>query len=112
MNNKINNKGKMVYCKETYQIFPSAKAAAEHHNMKCDDIYNHLNDRSKSAKGKHFVYIENTADISNFFASERRAEKEREAMRRAAEERVIKLEAEQKKLAKKLAEARKIARRV
>jgi adenosine/AMP kinase len=112
MNNKINNKGKMVYCQETFQLFPSAKTAAEAHGMKVNVMYENLNNRTKTAKGKHFVYIENVADLSSFFATKRREAKEKEAMRKAAEERVIKLEAEQKELTKKLAEARKIARRV
>lgn len=106
----MNKKGKMVYCSETFQIFPSAKAAAEHHNMKYDIIAGHLNGRLKSAKGKHFVYIENTADLSNFFATKRREEKEREEMRKAAEIREKELAEMQKEIAKQLAATRKILR--
>lgn len=108
----MNNKGKMVYCRETYQIFPSAKIAAEHHKIKQKDIYNHLNGATKSAKGKHFVYIENTADLSNFFASKRREEKEREAVRKAAEAKVNELMEARKELDKQLAEVRKSMRRM
>ena len=102
----------MVYCSETYQLFPSAKAAAEHHGFKYQVIIDHLNGRAKAAKGKHFVYIENTADLSNFFASKRREEKDREAMRKAAEEKERELTEMQREIAKQLAAARKILRGV
>jgi hypothetical protein len=108
----MNKKGKMVYCSETYQLFPSAKAAAEHHGFKYQVIIQHLNGNTKSARGKHFVYIENTADLSNFFASKRREEREREVMRKAAEARVNELMEARNEIAKQLAEARKIARKV
>jgi hypothetical protein len=108
----MNKKGKMVYCSETYQLFPSAVVAAEFHNMKRKDIYNHLNGATKSAKGKHFVYVENTADLSSFFASKRREENEREAMRKAAEARVNELMEARNEIAKQLAEARKIMQKV
>lgn len=112
MNNKINNKGKMVYCQETFQVFPSAKVAAEVHGMKVNVVYENLNNRTKSAKGKHFVYIENTADLSNFFASKRREEKEKKAVRKAAEAKMNELMEARKELDKQLAEARKIMRRI
>ena len=108
----MNNKGKMVYCPESFQIFPSAKAAAEHHNIKCKDLYNHLNGVTKTAKGKRFVYIENTADLSNFFASKRREEKEREAMLKEAEAKMNELMEARNELDRQLAEARKIMRRI
>ena len=106
------NKGKMVYCQETFQLFPSAKAAAEHHGFKYQVIIDHLNDKTKSAKGKHFVYIENTADISSFFASKRREEKEREAIRKRAEAKMNELMETRKELDKQLAEIRKSMRRM
>lgn len=106
------NKGKMVYCNETFQIFPSAKAAAEHHGFKYQVIIDHLNGNTKTAKGKHFVYIENTADLSQFFTSKRREEKEREEMRKAAEQRINELTAAQTEIAKQLAEVRKSMRRI
>ena len=105
-------KGKMVYCSETYQLFPSAVEAAKFHNMKRKDIYNHLNGATKSAKGKHFVYVENTADLSSFFASKRREENEREAVRKAAEAKVNELMEARKELDKQLAEVRKSMRRM
>lgn len=108
----MNRKGKMVYCNETFQIFPSAKVAAEHHNMKYHILQNHLGGITKTARGMHFVYIENTADLSQFFTSKRREEKEREEMRKAAEQRMNELTAAQQEIAKQLAEVRKSMRRL
>lgn len=107
-----NNKGKMVYCQESFQIFPSAKIAAEHCGIKYHTMTNHLSGVVKSANGKHFVYIENTADLSNFFASKRKEEKEREAMRKAAEARVNELMEARNEIAKQLAEARKTMQKI
>lgn len=108
-------KGKLVYCQETFQVFPSAVVAAEYHKMKHKDIYNHLNGATKTAKGKHFIYIENTADLSSFFAAKRQEVNER----RKAEERLNKLleaeqsvRAQQAELAKQIAEARKMIKRI
>lgn len=106
----MNKKGKMVYCSETYQLFPSAKAAAEHHGFKYQAIIQHLNGNTKSARGKHFVYIENTADLSNFFASKRREEKQREEQRKIAEAKMNELMEAKKELDKQLAEVRKSMR--
>lgn len=108
----MNKKGKMVYCEESFQIFPSAIIAAEHHGMKKQVIYDHLNGATKSAKGKHFVYIENTADLSNFFATKRRETKEREQRRKAAEAKVNELMTAKKELDKQIAEIHKSLRKM
>jgi hypothetical protein len=104
-------KGKLVYCQETFQVFPSAKVASEHHKIGYAVLTKHLEGCISTAKGKHFVYIENTADLSDFFASKR----QEAAKRRQAEERLNKLlEAEQSireqqaAIAKQIAEARKM----
>ena len=106
-------KGKLVYCQETFQVFPSARIASEHHKISYAILTKHLGGAIMSAKGKHFVYIENTADLSDFFAAKRQEINER----RKAEERLNKLlEAEQAtreqqaELAKQIAEARKMMR--
>ncbi len=106
-------RGKLVYCQETFQVFPSAKVASEHHKIGYALLTKHLEGAVKSAKGKHFIYIENTADLSDFFASKR----QEVAKRRQAEERLNKLlEAEQSireqqaAIAKQIAEARKMMR--
>ena len=101
------NKGKMVYCKETFQVFPSVKAAAEYHKIGYHSVAKNVEGKAKSAHGRHFVYVENTADLSNFFALKRREEKEKAEMRKAAERKVNELMAAQKEIAKQLAEARK-----
>ena len=103
----MTNKGKMVYCKETFQVFPSAKAAAEYHKIGYHSVVKNVEGKAKSAHGRHFVYVENTADLSNFFALKRREEKEKAEMRKAAERKVNELMAAQKEIAKQLAEARK-----
>ena len=104
-------KGKLVYCQETFQIFPSVRVAAEYHKIKHKDIYNHLNGATKTAKGKHFIYIENTADLSNFFAEKR----QEIAKRKQAEERLNKLleaqqsiREQQEAITKQIEEARKM----
>ena len=107
----MTNKGKMVYCKETFQLFPSAKVAAEYNKIGYHTVVKNLEDKAKSAKGKHFVYIENTADLSQFFTDTRKQEREQELMRKAAEEKLTKLEATQKELAKEIADARKIMKK-
>jgi hypothetical protein len=106
-------KGKLVYCQETFQVFPSAKVASEHHKISYHTLAKHLEGGILTAKGKHFIYIENTADLSDFFASKRREDSER----KKAEERLNKLlEAEQSvreqqaAIAKQIAEARKMMR--
>lgn len=104
-------KGKLVYCQETFQVFPSAKVASEHHKIGYALLTKHLEGVLTHAKGKHFIYIENTADLSDFFASKR----QEAAKRRQAEERLNKLleaeqsmRAQQVELAKQIAEARKM----
>ena len=106
-------KGKLVYCQETFQVFPSAKIASEHHKISYAILAKHLEGGISTAKGKHFIYIENTADLSDFFALKRREVNER----KKAEERLNKLleaeqsvRAQQAELAKQIAEARKIMR--
>lgn len=108
-------KGKLVYCQETFQVFPSAKIASEHHKISYAILAKHLEGCISTAKGKHFIYIENTADLSEFFAAKRQEASER----RKAEERLNKLlEAEQsvreqqEVIAKQIAEARKAMRRM
>lgn len=111
-------KGKMVYCQETFQVFPSAKIAAEHHGVNYVGLVSHLSGKYKTYKNKHFVYVENTADLSQLFTSKMQEEREREAMRRKAEDNLNKLiEADksareaQKEIASKLAEARRIVKK-
>ena len=107
----MTNKGKMVYCKETFQVFPSVKAAAEYHKIGYHSIAKNAEGKVNTAHGKHFIYLENTADLSQFFSEERKAEKEKQAMRKAAEERLAELTATQKEITKKLAETRKLMKR-
>ena len=99
----MTNKGKMVYCKETFQVFPSVKAAAEYHKIGYHSIAKNVEGKTKVAYGKHFIYVENTADISQFFSDTRKQEKERELMREAAEEKLAKLVAEQNKTSEEIA---------
>lgn len=108
-------KGKLVYCQETFQVFPSAKVASEHHKIGYAVLTKHLEGALTTAKGKHFIYIENTSDLSNFFAAKRQEVNER----RKAEERLNKLleaeqaaRAQQAELAKQIAEVRKMMRRI
>lgn len=88
-NHGISNRGKLVFCKETHQIFESAKATAKTHDIPYSTLVSHLNGVSKSTNGMHFVYIENTADLSVFFSEQRKADQEaaqaREAARKEAE---------------------------
>ena len=107
----MTNKGKMVYCKETFQVFPSVKAAAEYHSIGYHSIAKNVEGKTNAAYGKHFIYVENTADIAQFFSDTRKMEKEKELMRKTAEEQLAKLVAEQKELAKQLAEARKMMKK-
>ena len=107
----MTNKGKMVYCKETFQVFPSVKAAAEYHKIGYHSVAKNVEGKANTAHGKHFIYVENTADISQFFSDTRKQEKEKELMRKAAEEKLVKLMATQKELAKELAETRKIMKK-
>lgn len=111
-------KGKMVYCQETFQVFPSAKVAAKHHGVCYISLLNHLAGKYKTSGSKHFVYVENTADLSQLFTSKMQEEREKEAMRRKAEDNLNKLiEADksareaQKEIASKLAEARRIVKK-
>jgi 5-bromo-4-chloroindolyl phosphate hydrolysis protein len=107
----MTNKGKMVYCKETFQVFPSVKAAAEYHKIGYHSIAKNVEGKTKVAHGKHFIYLENTADLSQFFADTRKQEKEKELMRKAAAEKLAELTTMQKQIAKDLAEARKIMKK-
>lgn len=107
----MTNKGKMVYCKETFQVFPSVKAAAEYHNIGYHSIAKNVEGKTKVAHGKHFVYVENTAELSQLFADERRQTKERELMRKTTEDKLAKLMVAQKEIAKQLAETRKIMKK-
>lgn len=107
----MTNKGKMVYCKETFQVFPSVKAAAEYHKIGYHSIAKNVEGKTNVAHGKHFIYVENTADLSQFFADTRKQEKETELMRKTAEEKLAKLIAAQKDIAKELAETRKIMKK-
>lgn len=104
----MTNKGKMVYCKETFQVFPSVKAAAEYHKIGYHSVAKNVEGKTSVAHGKHFIYVENTADLSQFFSDTRKQEREKEEMRKAAEEKLAKLVAAQKEIAKELTEARKI----
>lgn len=110
----MRNRGKLVYCQETFQVFPSAKVAAETTGIGYYTITNNLEGRATHAKGKHFIYIENTSDLSNFFADKRKEEKEKATIRKEAEAKLIKLSEEaaaareaQKKIAAEMAEIRK-----
>ena len=107
----MTNKGKMVYCKETFQVFPSVKAAAEYHKIGYHSVAKNVEGKTNIAHGKHFIYVENTADISQFFSDTRKQEKEKELMRKTAEEKLAKLTATQKEIAKQLAETRKIMKK-
>ena len=105
------NKGKMVYCKETFQVFPSVKAAAEYHNIGYHSVAKNVEGKTKVACGKHFIYVENTADISQIFSDTRKMEKEREVMRKATEEKLAQLTATQKEINKELAETRRLMKK-
>lgn len=121
----MTNKGKMVYCKETFQVFPSVKAAAEYHKIGYSSIAKNVEGKVNTAHGKHFIYLENTADLSQFFTDTRKEEKKKEAMRAAAEKELAELKAmretakkqaeeletRQKEIAKKLAKAQRIMKR-
>lgn len=107
----MTNKGKMVYCKETFQVFPSVKAAAEYHKIGYHSVAKNVEGKAKIAAGKHFIYVENTADLSQFFTDARKQEKEKELMRKTAEEKLAKLTATQKDIAKQLAETRKMMKK-
>ena len=107
----MKNKGKMVYCKETFQVFPSVKAAAEYHKIGYSAVAKNAEGKVNTAHGKHFIYIENTADIAQFFSDTRKQEKENELMRKEAKENLAKLTAAREELAKQLAEARKLVKK-
>ena len=107
----MTNRGKLVYCKETFQVFPSVKAAAEYHKIGYHSVAKNVEGKTNIAHGKHFIYVENTADISQFFSDTRKQEKEKELMRKTAEEKLAKLTATQKEIAKQLAETRKIMKK-
>ena len=100
----MTNRGKLVYCKETFQVFPSVKAAAEYHKIGYHSVAKNVEGKTNMAYGKHFVYVENTADLSQLFSDTRKEE----LMRKATEEKLAKLTAAQKEIAKELAETRKI----
>lgn len=54
--------GKMVYCTKTFQVFPSAKEAANSLNIKYHQLIDELRGKTKNAH--HVVYVENTSDIN------------------------------------------------
>lgn len=107
----MTNKGKMAYCKETYQLFPSAKEASERLEISYPIVTKHLEGKIKSANGMHLIYVENVADISQFFSDTRKMEKQNELMRKEAEERLAELTATKKEIAKKIAEERKLIKK-
>ena len=107
----MTNKGKMVYCEETFQLFPSAKAAADYHKIGYSSVAKNAEGKISVTQGKHFAYVENTADIAKLFSNSRKMEKQNELMRKEAEERLAKLQATQKEIAKELAEARKLMKK-
>lgn len=107
----MTHKGKMVYCIETWQIFPSVKAASEYHKIGYHSIAKNVEDKTKSAKGKHFIFLENTAELSQLFADTRKQEKEKELMRKALEQKLAELTATQKENSKQLAETRKLLKK-
>ena len=107
----MTNKGKMVYCKETFQVFPSAKVAAEYHKIGYHSVAKNAEGKTKTVQGKHFIYVENTSDLSQLFTDARKQEKEKELMRKAAEEKLTKLIAAQKDINKELAAARKMMKK-
>ena len=107
----MTNKGKMVYCKETFQVFPSVKAAAEYHKIGYHSIAKNVEGKANTAHGKHFIYVENTADISRFFSDTRKMAKEKELMRKTTEDKLAKLMATQKEIAKELAKTRKLMKK-
>ena len=107
----MTNKGKMVYCKETFQVFPSVKAAAEYHNIGYHSIAKNVEGKTNTAHGKHFIYVENTADLSQFFSDTRKMEKQNELIRKETEERLAQLTATQKEISKQLAETRKLMKK-
>lgn len=107
----MTNKGKMVYCKETFQVFPSAKAAAEYHKIGYHSIVKNAEGKTNVAHGKHFIYVENTADIAQFFSDTRKIEKQNELMRKETEEKLAQLTATQKEISKQLAETRKLMKK-
>lgn len=107
----MTNKGKMVYCEETFQLFPSAKAAADYHKIGYSSVAKNAEGKIKIVQGKHFLYVENTSDLSQLFTDARKQEKENELMRKATEEKLAKLTATQKEIAKELAATRKIMKK-
>lgn len=105
------NKGKMVFCKETFQIFPSAKETSKRLEISYHTVAKNLEGKIKSANGMHLIYIENVADISQFFSDTRKMEKQNEILRKEAEERLAELTATQKETAKEIAKTRKLIKK-
>lgn len=119
------NKGKMVCCKETFQVFPSVQIASEILEIGYHSIAKNAEGKTKTAAGKHFVYLENTADLAQLFTDTRKEEKQKEAMRVAAEKELAELKAmradakkqaeeletRQKEIAKKLAKAQRLVKK-
>ena len=67
--------------------------------------------KTKSANGMHFIYVENTADISQFFSDTRKMERHNELIRKETEEKLAELTAAKKEIAKQIAEARKLMKK-
>lgn len=107
----MTNKGKMVYCKETFQVFPSVKVAAEYNKIGYHSVAKNVEGKTKSANGMHFIYVENTADISQFFSDTRKMERQNELIRKETEEKLAELTAAKKEIAKQIAEARKLMKK-
>lgn len=104
----MTHKGKVIYCYETRQLFPSIKDASEYHkHIGYHSIAKNVEDKAKTAKGMHFVALESVADISKLFADERK----NELMRKAAEDKLNELMDAQKKLNKQIADARKMIKK-
>lgn len=94
------NKGKLVFCISTHQIFPSAKVAAKECNESYHMVYKKLEGKV-TGKGNRYVYCESMADLKNIFAYEFKKQRINEkAIKMQAE--IEALEKQQQELAKQL----------
>jgi hypothetical protein len=89
-------RGKMVFCMRTYQLFPSAKAAAEELGVGYHTVAKTCEGKMSNKRG--LFYVESIADINELFTAQNAKAKER-----------AKAEAEYELLKAKLAEAEKYA---